>query len=142
VKSFAFGAMPRSRSRWHLGIDASLYTLLRTLSVTLVEKMPLQQAFLDSSAPCYRLAFDCLLNRMKYCAMCGGARNGPVIRRIFLALPAITAAAIPIRIDGDGEYSSNPFGVALQPAFSMFALWQSGDQIINKRKDEHRIQDA
>jgi IS4 transposase len=28
-----------------LGIDASLYTLLQVLSVTLFEKMPLQQAF-------------------------------------------------------------------------------------------------
>ena len=31
--------------RKRLGIDASLYTLLQILSVTLFEKMPLQQAF-------------------------------------------------------------------------------------------------
>jgi transposase len=37
-----------------LGIDASLYTLLQILSVTLFEKMPLQQAFpgSDSSSEC------------------------------------------------------------------------------------------
>jgi hypothetical protein len=41
-----------------LGIDASLYTLLQILSVTLFEKMPLQQAFPASddippeSVPC------------------------------------------------------------------------------------------
>lgn len=29
----------------HLNLDASLYTLLQTLSVTLFEKMPLQQTF-------------------------------------------------------------------------------------------------
>lgn len=43
---------------------------------------------------------------------------------------------------GDGEYSGHPLGVALQPAFSIFVLWQGGDQIISKRGDEHRIQDA
>ena len=44
-----------------LQLDASLYTLLQILSVTLFEKMPLQQAFPDSeyisseSMPCNQL---------------------------------------------------------------------------------------
>jgi hypothetical protein len=74
--------------------------------------------------------------------MCDGERNEPVIRRIFMILPAIPAAAIPARLEGDGEYSGHPLGVALQPAFSMFVLWQGGDQTISKSGDEHRIQGA
>ena len=44
-----------------LQLDASLYTLLQILSVTLFEKMPLQQAFPDAEyilpegAPCNQL---------------------------------------------------------------------------------------
>jgi hypothetical protein len=47
--------------RKRLGIDASLYTLLQILSVTLFEKMPLQQAFpageyiLPEGVPCNQL---------------------------------------------------------------------------------------
>ena len=41
AKSHVLVAIVRKR----LGIDASLYTLLQILSVTLFEKMPLQQAF-------------------------------------------------------------------------------------------------
>ena len=44
-----------------LNLDASLYTLLQILSVTLFEKMPLQQAFPGSN---YTIADDMPCNQL------------------------------------------------------------------------------
>jgi hypothetical protein len=48
--------------RKRLGIDASLYTLLQILLVTLFEKMPLQQAFPGSNSTSDSVAINNQLN--------------------------------------------------------------------------------
>jgi hypothetical protein len=45
-----------------LGLDASLYTLLQILSVTLFEKMPMQQALSMTQPKCHNLSADNQLN--------------------------------------------------------------------------------
>ena len=45
-----------------LRLDASLHTLLQILSVTLFEKMPLQQALADSADLAHDLGLDNQLN--------------------------------------------------------------------------------
>lgn len=45
-----------------LGLDASLYTLLQILSVTLFEKMPMQQALSQSQTTCDQISSDNQLN--------------------------------------------------------------------------------
>ena len=49
-----------------LGIDASLYTLLQILSVTLFEKMPLQQAFPGSNSSSSNVTINNQLNLFEF----------------------------------------------------------------------------
>ena len=49
-----------------LGIDASLYTLLQILSVTLFEKMPLQQVFPGSNSSSSNVTINNQLNLFEF----------------------------------------------------------------------------
>jgi hypothetical protein len=62
VSVYVLAAIVRKR----LGIDASLYTLLQILSVTLFEKMPLQQAFSSHEYSFNRTAHGNQLNLLMF----------------------------------------------------------------------------